>query len=91
MKRAVGISLGSSQRDKRVLINFKGVPVEVERIGTDGDVEKAIRLFAELDGMCGGETILATNTSTLSISGIAERTKYETSKSKGRSSDQNPK
>jgi len=50
MKRAVSISLGSSQRDKRVLINLKGVPIEVERVGTDGDVEKAVRLFAELDG-----------------------------------------
>jgi hypothetical protein len=50
MKRAVSISLGSSQRDKRVTITLKGVPIEVERIGTDGDVEKAIRLFTELDG-----------------------------------------
>jgi len=50
MKRAVSVSLGSSARDKRVVINLKGEPISVERIGTDGDVPKAQRLFAELDG-----------------------------------------
>jgi hypothetical protein len=50
MKRAVSISLGSSQRDKCVVIHLAGVPVQVERIGTDGDVEKARHLFTEMDG-----------------------------------------
>jgi hypothetical protein len=50
MKRAVSVSLGSSARDKRVVVTFKGEPISVERIGTDGDEEKARRLFAELDG-----------------------------------------
>jgi hypothetical protein len=50
MKRAVSVSLGSSARDKRVVVRFKGEPIRVERIGTDGDVPKAQRLFAELDG-----------------------------------------
>ncbi|MBG7609632.1 MAG: quinate 5-dehydrogenase [Anaerolineae bacterium] len=50
MKRAVSISLGSSSRDKRVIINFKGTDIVVERIGTDGDIEKARQLFHELDG-----------------------------------------
>lgn len=50
MRRAVSISLGSSQRNKHVVIELKGVPIEVERMGTDSDVEKAIRLFTELDG-----------------------------------------
>ena len=50
MRRAVSVSLGSSARDKRVVINLRGVPVSVERIGTDGDVATATRLFAELDG-----------------------------------------
>jgi len=50
MKRAVSISLGSSKRDKRVNIQLKGEIIQVERIGTDGDVDKAIRLFTELDG-----------------------------------------
>lgn len=50
MKRAVSVSLGSSSRNKQVIVDFKGEPVSVERIGTDGDVERARRLFAELDG-----------------------------------------
>ncbi|HHB90747.1 MAG TPA: quinate 5-dehydrogenase [Anaerolineae bacterium] len=50
MKRAVSVSLGSSKRNKQVIIEFEGVPIQVERIGTDGDADKARRLFAELDG-----------------------------------------
>ena len=50
MKRAVSVSLGSSARDKRVVVYFGGEPVSVERIGTDGNVPRARRLFAELDG-----------------------------------------
>lgn len=50
MKRAVSISLGSSARDKKVVVDFKGESIQVERIGTDGDVDKAKRLYAELDG-----------------------------------------
>jgi ribosomal protein S18 acetylase RimI-like enzyme len=50
MKRAVSISLGSSQRDKKVEITLKGEKILVERTGTDGDIEKAKRLYAELDG-----------------------------------------
>ncbi len=50
MKRAVSVSLGSAARDKRVVVSFKGEPISVERIGTDGDMKKARRLFAELDG-----------------------------------------
>jgi hypothetical protein len=50
MKRAVSVSLGTSARDKRVVVTFKGEPISVERIGTDGDEEKARHLFAELDG-----------------------------------------
>ncbi len=50
MKRAVSVSLGSSKRDKKVVIRFKGEPIQVERIGTDGDVDEARRLFTELDG-----------------------------------------
>jgi hypothetical protein len=50
MKRAVSVSLGSSARDKRVIVDFKGEQISVERIGTDGDVPKAQRLFAEFDG-----------------------------------------
>jgi len=50
MKRAVSISLGSSKRDKRVEVELLGEKVVIERIGTDGDREKAARLFRELDG-----------------------------------------
>ena len=50
MKRAVSVSLGSSSRDKQVMVHFKGEPVRIERIGTDGHVQEARRLFAELDG-----------------------------------------
>jgi hypothetical protein len=50
MKRAVGISLGSSKRDKRVVVNLNGVEIQVERIGTDGDVAKARQLYLNLDG-----------------------------------------
>ena len=50
MKRAVSVSLGSSQRNKRVVVHFKDQAVEVERIGTDGDIEKARQLYQELDG-----------------------------------------
>ena len=50
MKRAVSISIGSSKRDKRAEITLLGETVLLERIGTDGDMEKAARLFQELDG-----------------------------------------
>ena len=50
MKRVVGISLGSSKRDKKVFVNLNGVEIQVERIGTDGDIEKARQLYLDLDG-----------------------------------------
>ncbi|GAB4565910.1 MAG: hypothetical protein Kow0047_16870 [Anaerolineae bacterium] len=50
MKRVVSISLGSSMRDKKVMIDVMGQTVQIERIGCDGDEEKARRLFRELDG-----------------------------------------
>ena len=50
MKRAVSISLGSAKRDKVVEVDLLGEPVRVERIGTDGDIDKAAALFAKLDG-----------------------------------------
>jgi GNAT superfamily N-acetyltransferase len=50
MKRAVSISLGSATRDKKVTVRFGNETVQIERIGTDGDVAKARRLYLELDG-----------------------------------------
>jgi hypothetical protein len=50
LKRAVSISIGSSKRNKSTQINLLGETVLIERIGTDGDMEKAARLFQDLDG-----------------------------------------
>lgn len=50
MKRAVSVSLGSSKRDKAVEIELLGEQVSIERIGSDGDMEKAAQLYKELDG-----------------------------------------
>jgi hypothetical protein len=50
MKRAVSISIGSSKRDKSVEVKLLGETVRIERIGTNGDMEKAAQLFKELDG-----------------------------------------
>jgi hypothetical protein len=50
MKRAVSVSIGSSKRDKAVEVKLLGEKVRIERIGTDGDMEKAAQLFKELDG-----------------------------------------
>jgi len=50
MKRAVSVSLGSSKRDKSVTIRLKGHEILVERIGTDGNIDKARQLYLDLDG-----------------------------------------
>ena len=50
MKRVVSISIGSSRRDKVGELELLGERVRMERIGTDGDMERAARLFQELDG-----------------------------------------
>ena len=50
MKRAVSISIGSSKRDKTTQIELFGERVQIERIGTDGDMEKAARMYGEMDG-----------------------------------------
>jgi hypothetical protein len=50
MKRIVSVSLGSSARDHRVVTKLCGEEFLIERIGTDGDYEKAIALVRELDG-----------------------------------------
>jgi tartrate dehydratase alpha subunit/fumarate hydratase class I-like protein len=51
MKHAISISIGSSKRNKRVEITLLGEKVILERIGTDGDMEKAAQLFKEYDEM----------------------------------------
>jgi hypothetical protein len=50
MKRAVSISIGSSKRDKAVVVNLLGEQVSIERLGTDGDMEAAALKYQELDG-----------------------------------------
>jgi len=50
MKRVVSISIGSSKRDKSVEIELLGEQLLLERIGTDGDLNKAEQLYKELDG-----------------------------------------
>lgn len=50
MRRIVSISLGSSTRDKKVEVELLGERFAVERVGTDGDIGKAIALLRELDG-----------------------------------------
>ncbi|HBK52601.1 MAG TPA: quinate 5-dehydrogenase, partial [Syntrophomonas wolfei] len=50
MKRIVSVSLGSSRRDHSFETEFMGVKFYIERIGTDGDWNRAIDLIRELDG-----------------------------------------
>lgn len=50
MLRIVSVSIGSSARDKKTQSEFLGQPVEMERVGTDGDLKKAAQMISELDG-----------------------------------------
>lgn len=46
----VSVSLGSSRRDHRAVVEVLGETVEVERRGTDGDLRAAQALIRDLDG-----------------------------------------
>lgn len=50
MKHIVSVSLGSSKRDHAFETDFMGESFRIERIGTDGDWDKAIQLIRDLDG-----------------------------------------
>jgi hypothetical protein len=50
MKHVVSISLGSDRRDKKVETELLGQRLLIERIGTNGDPQKARALFQKLDG-----------------------------------------
>lgn len=50
VKRVVSVSIGSSERDHSVEVELLGEPIRIERIGTDGDMDKAIELIRRLDG-----------------------------------------
>lgn len=50
MKKIISISVGSSSRDHTARHTFLGQECEISRKGTNGDFEKAIGLYKELDG-----------------------------------------
>ena len=50
MKHIVSVSLGSDKRDHSVETEFMGEKFLIERIGTNGDFDKAIALIREMDG-----------------------------------------
>lgn len=50
MKRVVSVSLGSSKRNGQAIQRFGGHDFTIERIGTDGDKDKAIAIIKDLDG-----------------------------------------
>ncbi|HAG12184.1 MAG TPA: quinate 5-dehydrogenase [Desulfotomaculum sp.] len=50
MKKVVSVSLGSSTRDHKVQVELLGEQFEISRLGTDGDLEKAINVLKSLDG-----------------------------------------
>jgi len=49
-KHVVSVSLGSSTRDKSVVVELGGVEVRAERRGVDGDLSAFNHLMRELDG-----------------------------------------
>ena len=50
MKKILSISVGSSLRDHTTKHVFLGQECELSRQGTDGDFEKAVERFADMDG-----------------------------------------
>ena len=50
MKKILSISVGSSSRDHTTKHTFLGQECELSRKGTDGDFEKAVGLYRDLDG-----------------------------------------
>ncbi|ADQ46888.1 hypothetical protein Calkro_2045 [Caldicellulosiruptor kronotskyensis 2002] len=50
MKRIVSVSIGSSKRNHKTKTKIMGIDFEIERIGTDGDIKKAIEIIKSLDG-----------------------------------------
>lgn len=49
-KEIVSVSIGSSRRDSDVEVEAGGHRLHIRRIGTDGDVGKALALIRDLDG-----------------------------------------
>lgn len=50
MKRVVSVSLGSSSRDHTSRVRLLDEEIQIERIGTDGSLGRAIQLIERLDG-----------------------------------------
>jgi hypothetical protein len=50
LKKVLSISIGSSKRDHTTTAEFLGVPFELSRLGTNGDLEKALQLYRQYDG-----------------------------------------
>jgi len=50
MKHVISVSLGSSKRNHSVEAEILGEKFRIERVGTDGDMNKAIAMIRELDG-----------------------------------------
>lgn len=50
MKRVVSVSIGSSQRNHKFKTILLDEEIEIERLGTDGDINKAITIMRALDG-----------------------------------------
>ncbi len=50
MKHIVSVSIGSSTRNHKTEVEIQGETFIIERIGTDGDINKAIEIVKELDG-----------------------------------------
>jgi len=50
VKHVVSISIGSSKRDHRAEVEIMGERFLIERIGTDGDMDRAVAMIRDLDG-----------------------------------------
>ncbi len=50
MKKIVSVSLGSSTRDHRAVVDLMGEEFDISREGVDGKLDAAIKRVAELDG-----------------------------------------
>lgn len=50
MKRVLGVSLGSAERDFEVSTTLLGQEVHIRRVGTDGDARRFAQLLREHDG-----------------------------------------
>ncbi len=50
MKNVVSVSLGTSKRNKKDEVEILGEKFLLERVGTDGDLQKFGQMFSDLDG-----------------------------------------